>query len=148
MVQNNVFLDSSVLIAALLSSQGGSFYILNQLKHDYQFQINDYVLREILEVLDKKLSSHKELKNHFFLLLGLAKIQILANPPESLVKKIYKFISKEDAPILASAILRSNYLITLDKEFLKDNIRNFANENSVIIVTPKEFLETYRKKNL
>jgi predicted nucleic acid-binding protein len=50
MPKNRVFLDSSILITALLSSRGGSFYILTQLKDKLHFQINNYVLEEIFEV--------------------------------------------------------------------------------------------------
>ncbi|NCS99824.1 putative toxin-antitoxin system toxin component, PIN family [Candidatus Falkowbacteria bacterium CG_4_9_14_3_um_filter_38_19] len=140
MLKNRVFVDSSILIAALLSSRGGSFYILTQLKDEFQFQINDYTLEEIFKVLDKKFYSQKKLKNYLFLLLGLAKIEVLSNPPKVLVKRLTKVINKEDAPILASALANSNYLLTLDKDFLNEKLRNFARENSILILTPKEFI--------
>jgi len=140
MLKNRVFVDSSILIAALLSSRGGSFYILTQLKDEFQFQINDYTLEEIFKVLDKKFYSQKKLKNYLFLLLGLAKIEVLSNPPKVLVKRLTKVINKEDAPILASALANSNYLLTLDKNFLNEKLRNFARENSILILTPKEFI--------
>ncbi|MFH1535213.1 MAG: putative toxin-antitoxin system toxin component, PIN family [Patescibacteria group bacterium] len=146
MLKNRVFLDSSILITALLSSRGGSFYILTQLKGEFHFQINNYVLEEIFEVLDKKFYSQKELKNYLFLLLGLAKIGILPNPSQSSLKRFSKIINKEDAPILASALSNSNYLLTLDKDFLNEKIRNFARENNVLIFTPKEFISFLRMK--
>lgn len=52
MLKNRVFVDSSILITALLSSRGGSFYILTQLKNKFHFQINNYVLDEIFLVLN------------------------------------------------------------------------------------------------
>jgi len=140
MLKNRVFVDSSILIAALLSSRGGSFYILTQLKDEFQFQINDYTLEEIFKVLDKKFYSQKKLKNYLFLLLGLAKIEVLSNPPKVLVKRLTKVINKEHASILASALANSNYLLTLDKDFLNEKLRNFARENSILILTPKEFI--------
>ena len=51
-----VFLDSSVIIAALLSGQGGSSYVLNQLRWDFHFQINEYVLAEVQEIIKTKFS--------------------------------------------------------------------------------------------
>jgi len=146
MPKNRVFLDSSILITALLSSRGGSFYILTQLKDKFNFQINNYVLEEIFKVLDKKFYSQKELKNYLFLLLGLAKVEILSNPFQASPKRLSKIINKEDAPILASAISNSDYLLTLDKDFLNEKIRNFARENNVSIFTPKEFISFLRIK--
>jgi len=140
MAGNRVFLDSSILITAILSSQGGSFYILTQLKDKFYFQINNYVLEEVFEVLDKKFYSQKELKNYLFLLLGLAKVEILPNSSQSSLKRLFKVINREDAPILASAFLNSNYLLTLDKDFLNEKVRDLARKNNVLIFTPKEFI--------
>jgi len=116
MLKNRVFVESSILITALLSSRGGSFYILTQLK------------------------------NYLFLLLGLARIEILPNPSQISLKRLSKIINKEDAPILASAFSNSNYLLTLDKDFLNEGVRNFARENNVLIFTPKEFISFLRTK--
>ena len=140
MAGNRVFLDSSILITAILSSQGGSFYILTQLKDKFYFQINNYVLEEVFEVLDKKFYSQKELKNYLFLLLGLAKVEILPNSSQSSLKRLFKVINREDAPILASALSNSNYLLTLDKDFLDEKVRDLARKNNVLIFTPKEFI--------
>jgi len=86
-MQNRVFLDSSILITALLSQRGGSFHIITRLKDDCQFQISSYVLEETIRVLDEKFSLRQELKSYLFILLGLAKIQILSNPPKAMIKK-------------------------------------------------------------
>lgn len=146
MPRNKVFLDSSVLITALLSSRGGSFYVLTQLKDGYRFQINNFVLEEIFTVLDRKFPNQRNLKNSLFLLIGLAKIEILPNPPNSLINKSIKIINKEDAVILASAILNSHYFLTLDKDFLNEKVKNFARENKLSILTPKELINLWRKE--
>ena len=143
MVKSKVFLDTSVLITALLSSRGGSFYILTQFKDRFCFQINNYVLEEILEVLTKKFPSRKELKSNLFFLLGLTKIEILPNPAKSSLKSLNKVINQKDAPILASSLENSNHLLTLDKDFLNEKIRNFAKENNLLIFTPKEFIKYF-----
>ncbi len=139
MVKNKIFLDTSILITALLSLRGGSFYILTQFKDKYRFQINNFVLDETLKVLDKKFSHKKNLKNYLFLLLGFAKIVILPNPSKTSLKRISRIINKEDAPILVSALQNSNYLLTLDKDFLSEKVRNFAKQNNLLIFNPKEF---------
>jgi len=144
MVKNKVFLDASVLITALVSTRGGSFYILTQLKNRYRFQINNFVLEEVLVVLNKKFPNKKDLKSSLFLLLGLAKIEIQPNPQRLSLKRVSGIINKEDAPILVSAFQNSDYLLTLDRDFLDEKVRNFAKQNNLLIFTPKEFLSIFK----
>src|SRR3989344_2609246 len=112
MKKSRVFLDTSILITALLSNRGGSFYILTQLKDEYYFQANKFVLEETLKVLENKFTNMKGLKNSLFLLLGIAKIDIFPTPSEPSLKKTSEIINKEDAPILISALQNSDYLLT------------------------------------
>jgi hypothetical protein len=51
MRKNKIFLDSSFLVTAVLSSSGGAFYILENFKDTFVFQINHYVLEETTNVL-------------------------------------------------------------------------------------------------
>jgi len=143
MLKNRVFLDSSILIAALLSSSGGSFYILTQLRNKFYFQINKYVLEEIIEVLTKKFSSREELKSGLFFLLGLARVKVLSNPTKFSLKLLDRIINQKDAPILASALQNSDYFLTLDNDFLNEKIRNFTKQNNLLIFTPKQFIEFF-----
>jgi len=142
MARNRAFLDTSILMTALLSSRGGSFYILTQLKDKFHFQINKYVLEEILEVLIKKFFSQRELKSNLFFLLGFAKVEVLSNPTKSSLRLLGKIINRKDAPILASALQNSDYLLTLDKDFLDVRVRDFAEQNNLLILTHREFIDT------
>ena len=54
MAKPGAFVDSSVVIAALLSPEGGSFRILTECQDLFAFQINEYVLAETQEVLRSK----------------------------------------------------------------------------------------------
>ena len=139
-----VFLDSSVIIASLLSATGGSFYIINSLKDEFKFQINEYALSEIQKVLKAKFVTQPSLQSRLFLILGTAKISILPNPPRRNEKQAAQYISKIDATILASALTHSDYLITLDNEFLKPEITIMSNKKSLIILKPKDFIEKFR----
>lgn len=143
MSKNKVFLDTSILITALLSSRGGSFYILTQFRDRFYFQINNYVLEEVMEVLKKKFLSREELKSNLFLLLGLAKVKVLSNPTKSSLGSLDKIINQKDAPILCSALQDSDYLLTLDKDFLNKKIQDFAKENNLLIFTPRQFIESF-----
>jgi len=108
MKKNKVFLDSSIIISALLSSRGGSFYLLYHFKNIFEFQINEYVFDEIINVLDKKFPNKPQLKNKFFTLIGLTPIKISPDPSKRKLKTLEKIISKEDTPILASALNQKN----------------------------------------
>lgn len=139
-----VFLDSSVLITAVLSSRGGSFYILTQLRGECEFQINDYVFEETKRILDSKFLSTPELKTKLFLLMGASDVRTLSNPLKKEIKIAAKIIAKEDAPILASAIKHSSYLLTLDNDFLKEEVLRFAQQGGLIILKPREFINIFR----
>jgi putative PIN family toxin of toxin-antitoxin system len=147
MLKPRVFLDSSVIISALLSARGGSFYIINIYKNDFIFQVNQYSLDEIHDILKTKFAHQPELKTKLFVLLGASEVEILSNPSKKLVKETLNYISENDSPILASALASSDFLITLDKEFFKAQITKLATTKSLQILSPKDFIETYRKNN-
>ena len=88
------------------------------------------------------------MQSQLFLILGTSKISILPNPSKQEERRTAKLISKIDAPILAGALKHSDYLITLDNEFLKPEIQNLANKKSLSISRPKEFIEKFRKNKI
>lgn len=144
MAEPKVFLDSSVLIAATLSFSGGSFYILTHFRDKCEFQINEYVLEETLRVLNEKFGKRADLKTKLFLILGLAKVKVLSNPSPQKVRTLRKIISKEDAPILTSAIQNSSYLITLDNEFFSKNVRAFTASKGLTTLKPRDFVQKFK----
>ena len=140
-----VFLDSSVIIASLLSATGGSFYIINTLKDNFDLAINEYGLSEIQNVSKSKFAHQPNLQIQLFLTLGMAKIAVLPNPTKREKNLAAKYISAIDAPILASALKHSDYLITLDNEFLKQEIIDLAKKSGLIILKPKDFIENHTR---
>jgi len=146
MAKPRVFLDSSVLIAAVLSPIGGSSYALRNFHSFVSFQTNDYVLEEVERILKSKFSRQPRLRTDLFLLLGITSIEVMPNPPKQQVVAAQKWISRNDAPILASALSASDYLVTLDNEFFKSEIVSLADQENqrLIIVKPKEFIEKMR----
>ena len=145
MVKSKIFLDSSVLITAVLSSRGGSFYILTQLNDICEFQTNEYVIEEIQRILGSKFSSAPELKTKLFLILGTADIRVLSNPSIKDLRDLAKVINKEDAPILASAAKYSSYLLTLDNDFFQEKVLYFAKQRDLAIVKPRDFINRFQR---
>ena len=145
MGKDKVFVDSSILVTAVLSPLGGSFYIINNWRSRFEFQINEYIFEETMRVLENKFSPRAHaLKNTLLLIIGLASIKILKNPPPTRVRTLEKFISKEDAPILASAIAFCSYLLTLDNDFFTDAVLRLSKKKGLIITKPKEFILSHR----
>jgi predicted nucleic acid-binding protein len=62
MARPTAFIDSSVIIAALLSSEGGSFHILTQCRGLFAFRVNEYALAEIQAILRGKLKDRPSLE--------------------------------------------------------------------------------------
>ena len=148
MAGNRVFLDTSVLVSALLSPSGGSFYILSSLKSEYIFIINEYVFEEITRVLETKFSSRPELKNYLFMILGTSGILVPSSPSRKLIQNLKGVISKEDGPILAGAVdAKSHYLVTLGDEFFGDSAARFAQKHGILILKPKGFIKIHRERN-
>lgn len=137
----SAFIDTSVLIAAILSESGGSFYILTQFHKDYQFVVNKFVLDEVEEVIDKKFDGDSEMYENLFLLLSIATVKVLSDPKKEDLNKLDSVISKKDRPILSSAINNADYLITLDKEFLNEKVSKFTKNKNLKIFRPKGFIE-------
>lgn len=135
-----VFLDTSVIIAALLSPRGGSFYILSNLHERYRFQINEYVLEELFVTTKNKFSTRVNMTSGLFSILGVTSMEILPNVQKQRLKILDGLISEKDAPILISALENSTHLITLDKEFLGEKIVRFAKSKGLIIMNPREFI--------
>jgi predicted nucleic acid-binding protein len=141
---DRVFLDASVLIAATLSSSGGSFYLLTHLRDRFDFHTNDYVFEEVTTVLGKKFPDRSDLRSKLFLLLGWVPIRIVPDASNEAVQLLAGLINKEDAPILASALSRSSYLLTLDQDFFSEPVLIFSKSKGLLIVKPKEFIERHR----
>lgn len=139
-----VFLDSSVIISALMSPRGGSFYIISHLHSKFLFQINNYVLDELLDVIPRRFIKRDEMIRNLFILIGLANIQIIENPPKKSFDKVKDIIELDDAPILISAINESDYLVILDNHFLDQKVVNYTISEGLIIIRPKELIEKFR----
>ncbi len=142
-----VFLDTSVLITATLSSTGGSFYILSRYRDAMQFFINEYVLREALDVFSRKFAEQPALVPNLFLLIGFARIHILPNPPKASLRLLRDSIEESDAPILASAAEHCTHLLTLDHDFFRESVHAYAQTHDLAIVTPREFIARVEPKN-
>lgn len=144
MGKDKVFLDTSVLITAVLSSAGGSFYILNSFKDRFDFFINEYILEESIKVLDDKFYKREDFKRKLFLLIGLTPVSVIPDPSSNQVKKMTKILNEKDCPILVSALRHCSYFITLDNDFFSREVMGFSLRKKLMILKPKDFIQMVR----
>jgi predicted nucleic acid-binding protein len=81
-----------------------------------------------------------DLEGKLFLLLGISGMHIVQNPPRNSAVALNKIINRKDSPILASAIEHSSYLLTLDNDFLKENVIAFTKQRGLTILKPEGFI--------
>ena len=135
-----VFLDASMIMAAILSREGGSFRILNEAAlHNITLVTSQYAYHETEQALQGKYQYALVELYHLSPLFTL-----LANPPAHAVKKVITFIDYKDAPILAGAIYhKAHSLITLDRKHFIENLVLKERIKSPEIMTPGNFIQTY-----
>lgn len=142
MAGGKIFVDTSVVIAALLSPTGGSSYLFETYRDKYNFLINEHVLKEALRIVVDKLTNELTTED-FFRLAKSIKLKVILNPPHSALKTLEGIIEKDDRAILASALERTDYLLTLDNHFFSETVLRYASARGLRIVKPKEFIELY-----
>ena len=146
--KQKVFLDSCVILSALFSKKGASYFILHE-PIEVILQMSEYVFREIYQVIkDKHESQHEQLLNKLFYLLAESHVTFVPNPGKNELVNSEQLISKKDAPILATALSQSDYLVTLDNEFFTEKVTQMAMFQRLTIFKPGEFLEKYKTDGL
>lgn len=139
-----VFLDTSVLFAAVLSETGGARFILSLGEAQLvQVHIGPQVLREADGVLERKAP---ESKARFALLLDRARVRVVPEPSaEALAQASAVTVTTPDARVLAEALTaRVNYFVTLDREHFVDNPR--TGKLPFLVGTPGDFLAWFRDR--
>lgn len=139
-----IFIDSSVIVAAMFSSEGGSSKILALCEAGLlEGNVSKHVTDEVGEVLKRKFP---EMIEDFENLLKLANLKVLKKVKEAEIARAKNWISdKNDVPILAAAKqLNVDVLITLDiRHFIKDE--DVSKKSGLRILTPGEFLRGFVK---
>ncbi len=139
-----IFLDTSVLLAATLSSNGASACIVNLCAADLiQGFVTTDVFEEALNVIQRKFPDQKALYEKV-MQSGLTIKKAPKNSP--LWARAKNWIKDpNDVMILVGAKhLEVDYLITLDlRDFIKDT--QVGRKSELKILTPGDFLEEYAR---
>lgn len=137
-----VFLDTSALIAGIVSSKGAARAVL-QLAEIGLIEL--IVSRQVIVEADRNIEEKlPEMLSEYREFIKLLEPVLVDDPCGKDVAKYLTVINPDDAPILASAVISgADFLITWDrKHFIGKNIRIHSN---LKIVTPGEFLKHFRK---
>lgn len=136
-----IFLDSSALISGLNSPTGAAGLILSAFLAGEFFV---YISKQVVEEVQRNIKAKFPFLQDRFLNFLLTRPKITKQPNIKEIKRAYKLILSDDAPILAAAInSKPDFLITWDiKHFLKKQV---VSNVDFIICTPKEFFQKYWK---
>ncbi len=132
-----IYLDASVIIAALLSPTGGSAKLLEFIKSGVTAGITSQtVIDEVEEHSVKIRKSHKEIRKFI-----QENFIIVREPINELELETFKnLIEEKDIHVAVGARLTScDYLVTLDKKhLLKEKVKKIL--KPIKVVAPKEIL--------
>lgn len=138
-----IFLDSSVIVTAVLSPIGGSFRLFQEAKlNRIEIYISHFIFDEVITTLQRKYPAKL---SSFYELIRENPINFVKDPSPKSIATLTNFIHPDDAPILAAAIRsKPDFLITWDKKhFLKKEV---ISNVRFTICTPKEFLQKYWRR--
>lgn len=139
----HVFVDTSVLIAGILSRTGASAAILDLGEAE---EIRIVISRQVLVEADRVLTQKapKALAKFRSFIKNLAPL-MADDPKPAEVKAALKVIDAGDAAILAAAKNEDpDFLVSLDaKHFLSNAVKQFA---PFPVLSPGQFLQAFRKE--
>lgn len=141
------FLDANVFFAAVRSSTGGSYFLLELAKRRRLIVVTvAHALAEAERNIAEKLGSDAVQRHYDNLLAARPRIQSLAHISPSLVEGIQACnVPEKDIPIVAGAFMsRTGVLITLDRKHLlsNDNLADIFGE-MFTIMTPGDYIKNY-----
>ena len=140
-----VFLDTSALIAGILSPTGAAHEVLRLCEAGV---VRAVVSRQVLVEADRNLSEKVPtiLPEYRMFLRQLSPL-VVEDPSHDAVEGALGVIHHKDAPILAAAMeAQADFLITWNtRHFHKRSVRAYA---KFPILTPGEFLEAFRRSIL
>lgn len=140
----NIFLDSSALIAGVLSKTGASHSLFMFGEDEtIQLTVSEYVVGESDDVLKRK--SPRNVKNLHDSLIT-SKFYITPDPPdEEIQANLYLMNDPDDIPILLAAIkAKVDYLATHDRKHFLDDPK-VAEQAGIKIGTPGDVLAWIRE---
>ncbi|GBE00863.1 MAG TPA: putative toxin-antitoxin system toxin component, PIN family [Euryarchaeota archaeon] len=137
-----VFLDTSALIAGIVSSKGAAREVLRLAESGL---IEIIVSKQVIVESDRNIEAKlPEMLNDLRSFIRYIAPVMVDDPPSKEVGEYASLINPNDAPILSAAVSSgADYLITWDrKHFINSDVKLRVD---VKVVTPGEFLRYFRR---
>ena len=134
-----LFIDSSTLISAIISKNGGAReIILKSIQGEYKLFISSLVREETEHNI-----TNKAYKTAPYLKILMETIPFMYVKPErELVAKVTEYIEWKDAPIVAAAITaKADFLVTHDQVHLLSYKELIYKKFKLKVVTPGDVLQ-------
>jgi predicted nucleic acid-binding protein len=137
----SAFVDSSVLIAAAISTHGSARdLILEGLRGERPLYLSSLVLEETERNLRKKRPAVLPAFASFRAVLTAS----VVDPPAELVQQLAAAIQPKDAPIVAAALhAQAVYLATYDQKHLLSQRDAIRTAFGLVVATPEEILSAH-----
>lgn len=131
-----VFIDSNILVSAVLSEASLSSKLLTLLIEKHHLIICSYSITEVSEVINRKFPKHISKWDKF---LTSLEFEIAYTPSDLSTVKVPFIRDPADLPVLVSAMVaQPDILITGDMDFHTPEI-----QEHFTIMTPVDFLNTF-----
>lgn len=131
-----VFIDSNILVSAILSKSSLSSKLLTLLIEEHHLIICTYSITEVSKVINRKFPKQLAKWDKF---LTSLEFEIAYTPSDLTLVKVPYMRDPADLPILVSAMVaQPDILITGDMDFHTPEIREHFT-----IMTPREFLNFF-----
>jgi predicted nucleic acid-binding protein len=136
--QRRVFLDSSVLYAAVFSATGPARrLILKGIEGSIALVISDLVVEET----KRNLTKDAPLTLPYFTILADLFSPFITNPTKAEIFKAAELVHLKDAPIVAGAAkAKADYLATHDVKHLLSHARAIEQAYGITVLTPADLL--------
>lgn len=140
MEEVKVFLDTDVVISALLSDKGASYKLLNDTK--FKKIISRAITKEVTEVSKRENINQSAVQT----ILEQTKITPLFLSKEKLLKTYSKYVfDEEDSHVVAGAhISKSDFLLTHNMRHY--NVIRIKNDLGIKVMRPGDFLQYLRSQ--
>lgn len=135
-----VFLDASVLVAATLSREGGSFRVISEAAlRKMKLITSRYAYGEAERAIKEKYPKNLVELHHL-----ASFFTITMNPSEKFLESILPLIDFKDAPILAAALKeKAHILVTLDRKHFLENQKMKEQIPFLEVLTPGDLIEEF-----
>ena len=138
--RKKILIDSSVLIAAAISSKGFARDLINRvLKGEFELYISELILEETERNIAYKVPKALPALELFFQILPAH----IINPQKDLVIEISQVIELKDAPIIAAArVVQVDFLVSFDQKHILSQRELIKERFGITVITPDQLVRS------